>query len=84
MLNLLILFQVINGILNSPYSKLYNPENIYIAENGGGAGNNWGSGFSQVYMIARDYVVREIINRPTNLVTIFLIYWTERQTTAIL
>lgn len=40
--------RVIQGILNSPYAKLYNPENIYISEDGGGAGNNWGSGFSQV------------------------------------
>ena len=40
--------RVIQSILNSPYAKLYNPENIYISEDGGGAGNNWGSGFSQV------------------------------------
>ena len=33
--------RVIQGILNSPYAKLYNPENIYISEDGGGAGNNW-------------------------------------------
>lgn len=39
--------RVIHGIQNSPYSKLYNPENIYISEHGGGAGNNWGSGYSQ-------------------------------------
>uniref|UniRef100_A0A2K5IHP2 Tubulin gamma chain n=1 Tax=Colobus angolensis palliatus TaxID=336983 RepID=A0A2K5IHP2_COLAP len=33
--------QVIHSILNSPYPKLYNPENIYLSEHGGGAGNNW-------------------------------------------
>ena len=28
-------------------TKLYNPENIYVSKDGGGAGNNWASGFSQ-------------------------------------
>ena len=41
-------WQVIQGIKHSAYAKLYNPENIYISEHGGGAGNNWGSGYSQV------------------------------------
>ncbi len=40
--------RVIHGILNSPYSKLYNQENIYMSEHGGGAGNNWASGYYQV------------------------------------
>lgn len=40
--------RVIHSILNSSYAKLYNPENIYLSEHGGGAGNNWASGFSQV------------------------------------
>ena len=39
---------MIHGILNSPYAKLYNQENIYISEHGGGAGNNWASGYAQV------------------------------------
>jgi len=39
--------RVINGIMNSEYKKLYNPENIYLAKDGGGAGNNWASGYSQ-------------------------------------
>jgi tubulin gamma len=26
---------------------LYNPENIYLSKHGGGAGNNWASGYSQ-------------------------------------
>ncbi len=25
---------------------MYNPENIYLSKHGGGAGNNWGSGYS--------------------------------------
>ncbi|XP_002732812.1 tubulin gamma-1 chain [Saccoglossus kowalevskii] len=39
--------RVIHGILNSPYANLYNPENIYLSKNGGGAGNNWATGYSQ-------------------------------------
>jgi len=36
--------RVINAILTSPYKGLYNPENFYVSAEGGGAGNNWGSG----------------------------------------
>ncbi|XP_077979335.1 tubulin gamma-1 chain [Glandiceps talaboti] len=39
--------RVIHGILNSPYANLYNPENIYLSKHGGGAGNNWATGYSQ-------------------------------------
>ncbi|KAH8283499.1 hypothetical protein KR018_004188 [Drosophila ironensis] len=39
--------RVINTIMTSPYSKLYNPENVYLSRHGGGAGNNWASGYSQ-------------------------------------
>lgn len=39
--------RVINSIMNSPYSKLYNQENVFLSKDGGGAGNNWASGFSQ-------------------------------------
>jgi tubulin gamma len=38
---------VINGVQTSDIRNLFNPENIFIAKEGGGAGNNWGSGFSQ-------------------------------------
>ena len=40
--------RVINTIMNSTYSNLYNPENIYLSKHGGGAGNNWASGYAQV------------------------------------
>jgi len=30
-----------------PYRELFNPENSFVAQNGGGAGNNWASGFRQ-------------------------------------
>lgn len=39
--------RVIHSIMTSPYAKLYNSENIYLAKHGGGAGNNWASGHSQ-------------------------------------
>ncbi|GAB6021348.1 Tubulin gamma-1 chain [Chamberlinius hualienensis] len=37
--------RVINTIMNSPYAKLYNPENVYLSKLGGGAGNNWACGY---------------------------------------
>lgn len=34
-------------IINIIFYKLYNPENIYLSKHGGGAGNNWASGYHQ-------------------------------------
>lgn len=39
--------RVIKSIQSSPYSKLYNPENIFISKEGGGAGNNWAKGYAE-------------------------------------
>lgn len=39
--------RVINSIQKSEYKNLYNPENVFMSKEGGGAGNNWASGFSQ-------------------------------------
>ncbi|KAH8235660.1 hypothetical protein KR032_004943 [Drosophila birchii] len=39
--------RVIQGINTSAYSRLYNQENVFVSKDGGGAGNNWASGFSQ-------------------------------------
>lgn len=39
--------RVIDAITSSPYANLYNPENMYTSKHGGGAGNNWASGYSQ-------------------------------------
>eukprot|EP00758_Cryptobia_borreli_P004527 Tbor_TRINITY_DN4430_c0_g1::TRINITY_DN4430_c0_g1_i1::g.8082::m.8082/K10389/TUBG; tubulin gamma len=36
---------VINGIQKSSMNRLFNPENIFVHPNGGGAGNNWGRGY---------------------------------------
>ena len=40
--------RVINSIQNSDIKDLFNKENIFVAsKDGGGAGNNWASGFTQ-------------------------------------
>ena len=39
--------RVIHSIQSSAYRNLYNQENYFIAKDGGGAGNNWASGFRQ-------------------------------------
>lgn len=40
--------RVVNKITkHGPYRELFNPENLFIAQDGGGAGNNWASGFRQ-------------------------------------
>ncbi|KAG0727827.1 Tubulin gamma-1 chain [Chionoecetes opilio] len=44
------------------FFQLYNPENIYISKQGGGAGNNWAAGFSQgerIYDEVFDIIDRE-------------------------
>ena len=54
--------KVINGILASPYKNLYNPENIFMSKDGGGAGNNWAQGYSageRVYEEVMEMVDRE-------------------------
>lgn len=56
--------RVINTIMTSPYSKLYNPENVYLSKDGGGAGNNWASGFSQGEKLQEE--VFDIIDREAD------------------
>ncbi len=54
--------KVINGILSSPYANLYNPENIFVSKDGGGAGNNWAQGYSageRIYEEVMEMVDRE-------------------------
>jgi len=38
--------RVINYIQTSQFSSLFNPENIFISKDGGGAGNNWACGYA--------------------------------------
>ncbi|KAJ1443339.1 Tubulin/FtsZ, GTPase domain-containing protein, partial [Ochromonadaceae sp. CCMP2298] len=39
--------RVINSIQSGTYRDLFNQENFFIAKEGGGAGNNWASGYRQ-------------------------------------
>lgn len=40
--------RVVNKLAHmGAYRKLFNPENLFVAEDGGGAGNNWASGYRQ-------------------------------------
>ena len=33
--------------MKSDMKNLFNPENVYLSAHGGGAGNNWASGYHQ-------------------------------------
>ncbi|KAJ8600013.1 hypothetical protein CTAYLR_001855 [Chrysophaeum taylorii] len=39
--------RVVNAIQTSRHRDLFNPENVFVAKEGGGAGNNWASGYRQ-------------------------------------
>jgi len=52
---------VVNNILTSPYANLYNPENIFVSKDGGGAGNNWAQGYAAGEKIYEE--VMEMIDR---------------------
>jgi tubulin gamma len=53
--------QVINNILTSPFANLYNPENIFVSKDGGGAGNIWAQGYGAGEKIYEE--VMEMIDR---------------------
>ncbi|KAF8314285.1 gamma tubulin [Clavulina sp. PMI_390] len=38
--------RVIGGILTGDFKNLYNRENIFVSQDGGGAGNNWAQGYT--------------------------------------
>ncbi|KAJ3107368.1 gamma-tubulin [Phlyctochytrium planicorne] len=56
--------RVINNILQSPYANLYNPENIFLSKDGGGAGNNWAFGYASGEKIAEE--VAEMLDREAD------------------
>ena len=67
--------RVINSILSSPYKSLYNPENFYVSSEGGGAGNNWASGYhqdSKVHDTLMDMIDREADGSDSLEVSVFL------------
>jgi tubulin gamma len=39
--------RVVNKLARSGHHRLFNEENVFCASDGGGAGNNWGSGYRQ-------------------------------------
>ncbi|KAM7275532.1 hypothetical protein ACFE04_017398 [Oxalis oulophora] len=56
--------RVINGIQNSEYRNLYNHENVFVADHGGGAGNNWASGYHQGKGVEED--IMDMIDREAD------------------
>ncbi|XP_047106223.1 tubulin gamma-1 chain-like [Schistocerca piceifrons] len=56
--------RVIHGIMTSKYNKLYNSENIFLSKRGGGAGNNWASGYSQGELLLDD--IFDIVDREAD------------------
>ncbi|KAG8746520.1 gamma-tubulin [Ceratobasidium sp. 414] len=53
--------RVINAIQTGQYRDLYNPENIFLSKEGGGAGNNWANGYASGERCYED--VMEMIDR---------------------
>lgn len=54
--------RVINNMKNTSFSKLYNPENIFLHKDGGGAGNIWSAGYKCGFRIEEtlfDIIERE-------------------------
>ncbi|XP_065192849.1 tubulin gamma-2 chain-like [Sycon ciliatum] len=56
--------RVVSSIQSSQHSKLFNPENIFVSEHGGGAGNNWARGFIQGEAVSEK--VFDIIDREAD------------------
>jgi tubulin gamma len=56
--------RVINSIRKDDYRNFFNPENIFIAKEGGGAGNNWASGHRQAAAVCDDLM--DMINREAD------------------
>ena len=56
--------RVIHSIKNSEYRNLYNHENIFLSNHGGGAGNNWASGYEQAQEVQEDLL--DMIDREAD------------------
>ncbi|KAE9460201.1 hypothetical protein C3L33_07895, partial [Rhododendron williamsianum] len=56
--------RVINGIQNGEYRNLYNHENVFLSDHGGGAGNNWASGYHQGKGVEED--IMDMIDREAD------------------
>ena len=56
--------RVINSIQTSDSRNLYNPENFFMSPDGGGAGNNWASGYQQAN--DKEEEIMEMIDREAD------------------
>eukprot|EP00753_Platysulcus_tardus_P020902 PLAT8461.1.p1 GENE.PLAT8461.1~~PLAT8461.1.p1 ORF type:complete len:526 (+),score=258.50 PLAT8461.1:56-1633(+) len=56
--------RVVNGIMTGEYKRLYNPENVFISTEGGGAGNNWGCGYDEGLRLQEDML--DMIDREAD------------------
>ena len=56
--------RVIRSIQNSDFKKFYNPENIFISKEGGGAGNCWATGYSQAEKVEEE--ILDMIEREAD------------------
>jgi tubulin gamma len=56
--------RVINSIQSSEYGDLYNPENIFLSKEGGGAGNNWAKGYGNAEKVQDE--IFDIIDREAD------------------
>lgn len=56
--------RVINSILSGESRNLYNPENVFLSPDGGGAGNNWASGYQQAN--DKEEEIMEMIDREAD------------------
>lgn len=54
--------RVIGNIMAGPYKNLYNPENVYSAQDG--AGNNWAAGYGEGEKIADELM--DMIDREAD------------------
>lgn len=53
--------RVIHAVQNSEIRNLFNPENVFVSQHGGGAGNNWASGYHQGESVQED--ILDMIDR---------------------
>ena len=51
--------------MKSDMKNLFNPENTYLSSHGGGAGNNWASGYHQGESVQED--ILDMIGRTHRL-----------------
>jgi tubulin gamma len=56
--------QVVNNIRSSAFANLYNPENIFVSNDGGGAGNIWAHGYAQGEKICEE--IMDMVDREAD------------------